>query len=417
MVQYQKHILTREVGKTKKIRQLLPRLLVLLVLACLMALPVHAADYDTVLDKLERLQTLAEAYAAESAEELDPVHLTLSYTRVGEYNAAIWQLTAGARDPLFEQYVAAHDPEVGELQGVGTVTLPNGQNIDFGHLLAATELVYTGIPITGSWGGDCMQLAAAYRGQASDVEGYKALMSETFNIPGGGAASVFGDEDLLADMDAVVLGSRIVEGVHLATQMREYYSYIDNYERAYNFIGLSFGTIDTGKQSEFRQEVYNTLVGDTGMQLLLYINGMWQQDGWQMAPDAQPALQAASELLADCVSGLVNGETIYMDVEVRMVTLAPEALIDALNTLGENDAAMAAQGALTSSEDPTAGGSRVDAAAAQLRSGFNAGLFRAILLVVAGASLVGMTVFLVLFAVERERRPHSHPRPTQYGDY
>ena len=38
------------------------------------------------------------------------------------------------------------------------------------------NLVYNGIPITGSWGGDCMQLAKAYYGQASDEAGYADVM-------------------------------------------------------------------------------------------------------------------------------------------------------------------------------------------------------------------------------------------------
>lgn len=405
--------MTPEVGITKTVKQLLA-LGAGLALACVLAPLAHAIDYDTVLDQLGQLQTLADTYAGETGGDLDPIHLTLSYTRVGEYNAAVWQLTAGIRDPGFEQYVMQQAPELGSLQGLGSVTLPDGQNIDFGHLLAATELVYTGIPITGSWGGDCMQLAKAYQGQASDVRGYRELMSGTFNIPDNGAVGCFGDEDLRADMDAVILGSRIGADTRLADLMRDYYTYLTDYDRVYNFVGLSFGTIDTGKQSPFRQEVYNTLVGDTGMQLLLYINGMWQDDGWQLAPEAQPALQAACELLADYLAATVNNEMVHTTEEVRMVTLAPDALIDALNTLGEDAAAQAAQGALTSSE-PLPSGGGVDAAAQQLRSGFNAKLFRAILLVVGGVALIGTVVFFVLFAVETERRPRRrHP---EYGDY
>ncbi len=396
-----------EVGETKTAKQLWA-LMCGLALVCVLALPAHAADYETLLGYIDRLQTVAEEYAAQNGGEMDPIHLALSYTRVGEYNTAIWQLTAGTRDPEFEQYVAQQAPEVLDLQGVRSVTLPGGQNIDFGHLLAATELVYTGVPITGSWGGDCMQLAQSCLGQASDAAGYRDLMAATFNIPDDGTLSSFGDEDLRADMDAVVLGSRIGEGTRLADLMRDYYAYLTDYDRAYNFIGLSFGTTDTGRQSTFRQTVYDTLVSDTGMQLLLYINGLWQQDGWQLDPAAQPALQAASELLADYLIGAVNGETVYTAEEVRMLTLAPEALIDALNTLGESDAAQAAQGALTSADTTTGSTSRVDSVAEALRGGFDIRFFRALLLVLAGAAIVGMAVFFILFAVEQERSAHRH---------
>ena len=142
-----------------------------LVLCLLFLTAPHtfADDYDTVLDRLGRLQALANTYVETEDTEADPIVLTLSYTRTGDYNTQMWQLTAGARDATFENYVNANDSDLQALQGMNTVTLPGGQNIDFGHLLASMNLVYNGIPITGSWGGDCMQLAQKYYGQAQDA--------------------------------------------------------------------------------------------------------------------------------------------------------------------------------------------------------------------------------------------------------
>ena len=78
--------------------RLLAMLFVLLGLFCAAALPAHAEDYDTVLDRLSRLQALAREYSASQADTPDPIELTLAYTRTGEYNTTIWQLTAGVRD-------------------------------------------------------------------------------------------------------------------------------------------------------------------------------------------------------------------------------------------------------------------------------------------------------------------------------
>ena len=125
-----------------------------------------------MLDRLGRLQALANSYVETEDSSADPIVLTLSYTRTGDYNTQMWQLTAGVRDAAFENYVNTNDSDLQSLQGMSTVTLPGGQNIDFGHLLASMNLVYNGIPIAGSWGGDCMQLAKAYYGQASDEAGY-----------------------------------------------------------------------------------------------------------------------------------------------------------------------------------------------------------------------------------------------------
>ena len=78
----------------------LPGLLaVFAMLAVFVTLPAHAEDYDTVLDGLGRLQSLAESYAAESGD--DPIELTLSYTRGGTYTSKIWSMVGGARDADF----------------------------------------------------------------------------------------------------------------------------------------------------------------------------------------------------------------------------------------------------------------------------------------------------------------------------
>lgn len=180
---------------TNSIANRMPRLLamlfVLLGLFCAAALPAHAEDYDTVLDRLSRLQALAREYSANQTDTPDPIELTLAYTRTGEYNTTIWQLTAGVRDAGFESCVNSSDPELASLQNMNTVVLPNGESIDFGHLLASMNLVYNGIPITGSWGGDCEELARQYYGQAGDAAGYAEAMRASFNMDDDGTLSRF----------------------------------------------------------------------------------------------------------------------------------------------------------------------------------------------------------------------------------
>ena len=254
-----------------------------------LALPLSAkaADYDTTLSRLDELQTLAESYIAEQNNGADPMLLTLSYTRGGGYNDSIWQLTAGAKDSDFESYVRDRDESLGELVGMGSITLGNGDTVDFGHLLASINLVYNGVPITGSWGGDCMELARAYQGQASDAEGYASLMSASFNLPDDGSNSYFGSDDLRADLDSVNIGAELSADTRLADAIRSYYDGMTEYDRAYRFIANTFGTVNTGDKA-FRERVYTTLTGDTGMQLLLYTEGMWTlEGGWQVSPDSE----------------------------------------------------------------------------------------------------------------------------------
>lgn len=333
----------------------------------------------------------------------------LAYTRAGIYNDSLWQMTAGTKDPDFEAYVLENNSELGELVGITTQTLPNGETIDFGHLLASINLVYRGLPVTGSWGGDCMELAQQYSGQASDAAGYVTLMQETFGAESD--SSMFGADDLRADLDSVVLGSQLTTDTNLADLMRTYYADLSDYDRAYQFIALSFGSVNTGNAEEFRQKVYDTLVGDTGMQLLLFTKGMWSSDGWTLKSEYEPALQGAAYVFADHLASAVNGETVKSDNNTLKI-MSGQSLADALNALGESDAANAALSALDSAAGTVSGSTgavsgALDEATANLRSGFDAQAFQLVLLVIAAAALFGVILFLALtFQQLRPRRRH-----------
>lgn len=112
-----------------------------------MPTPALAADdFDTTLNQLSELQSLAESYADKQGDDTDPIELMLAYTRMGAYNDTVWQLTAGSKDPDFETYVLDQNGDLADLMGMGNISLPNGQSIDFGHLLASINLVYRGCP-------------------------------------------------------------------------------------------------------------------------------------------------------------------------------------------------------------------------------------------------------------------------------
>lgn len=367
------------------------------------ALPARAETYEDTVAQLQQLQALAGSYAAQGGTDQNIIDLTLSYTRGSSYNNAMWQLVAGAQDADFVAYVKQQAPELENLPYVGTVALPNGQDIDFSHLLASMQLVYRGMPVAGGWGGDSMQLARTVQGQAADADGYMALLQGSFNSEG---ESVFGGADLRADMDAVILGAQLAEGSDLAGLLRSYYTAdLNDYDRAYQFIALSFGSVDAGDQAAFRDAVYGTLTEDTGMQLLLYLNGMWQKQPWQVQPDAEPVLRATCDLLADHLAGAVNSEHVKSDNSTRMTTLAGAALVDALGALGDADAANAAAAALDDvAEGPSTVDGKVDGVIATLRSGFNVKLFRAIMMILAGFAGVGLAACAALTVRDLRRQ-------------
>lgn len=378
-----------------------------LIAALLLILLAPAAraegSYDEALDRLDRLQQLAERYVEERSAESDPIVLTLAYTRVGEYNSDIWMMTAGVRDSAFEAFVAENDSDCINLQGMGSVTLPNGQAIDFSHLLASMNLVYNGMPITGSWGGDCMQLVLDSQGQAADADGYYSLMQQTFNMDDDGTYSRFGNQDLRADLDSVVVGSQLTQSTSIAALLRDYYDDLDDYSRVYQFIALSFGTTDTADTASLRETVYSTLVNDTGMQLLLYINGMWTTAGWQLDGEYEAAMRGACSVFADYLAATVNGERVKSDSGTRMMTIAAQALADTLSALGDSDAADAALAAHSDDDTSSAAASSdtLTAATETLKGSFNVRIFQIILLALGALCIIGILV--CLFNILRRR--------------
>lgn len=383
----------------------LPRLLWLLgfVLAlCFWAAPrAAAAEYDDTLDRLGRLQDLAESYAAE--HEGDPILLTLSYTRTGSYNTAIWQLTAGARDSEFEAYVNENDAGLAALQDMTTLTLPTGETTDFGHMLASMNLVYNGLPITGSWGGDCMELAKSFHGQADDAAGYAGLMQSAFNT-GDSSSSVFSAEDLRADLDSVVVGSQLTRDSDIADTLRSYYDGLTEYDRAYQFIALSFGTVNTS-DSGFSDVVYNAIVQDTGMQLLFYMNDMWTGSGWTIDESYAPAVRGATDLLAGYLAGAVNGDRVKSESNNRLVAMGSQALADALNALGDSEAASAALAAAQTGASSTVSSTEavLSEATQTLQSSFNVKIFELFLLIVAAIAVFFLIMSCVLFVSHRRK--------------
>lgn len=387
--------------------RLLAMLFLLLGLFCAAALPAHAEDdYNTTLDRLSRLQALAREFSSSRDDAPDPIVLTLSYTRTGDYNTTIWQLTAGVRDTEFESYVSSSDAELASLQSLHTVTLPTGEKIDFGHLLASMNLVYNGIPITGSWGGDCQQLAQQYYGQAQDAAGYAAAMRATFNMDDDGTLSKFGDQDLRADMDSVIVGSKVTQDTDLADALRSYYENLTEYDRAKEFISLSFGTQDTSNRS-FADAVYRALLDDSGMQLLFYMNGMWSVNGWQIKEDYAPAVRGAADLFAEYLAEAVNHEKVKSETNDRLVAMGGQALSDALAALGDSDAAAAALAAANELADSTqsavsSGSDAISAARDTLQTKFDVKIFQLILLIAAAAAAFMLVFSLAMFVLHRK---------------
>ena len=193
--------------------------------------------------------------------------------------------------------------------------------------------------------------------------------------------------------------------------LRNYYTNLTDYDRCYQFIAMSFGSMNTSDSEAFRNKVYSTMTADAGMQLLLYMNGMWSSSGWQVDADAEPALRGACNELADYLSRAVNGEKVKSASSTLMHTMAGQALVDALNALGDGEAASAAQSALEADSGATISTSSGDAvddalntATEKLKTDFNAQAFELGLLVLGAAALLGMVVCIAMLISHRSKR-------------
>ena len=104
---------------------------------------------------------------------------------------------------------------------------------------------------------------------------------------------------------------------------------------------------------------------------------MWTVKGWQIKDDYAPAVRGATDLFAEYLADAVNHAKIKSETNDRLVAMGGQALADALEALGDTDAA---QAALTAAEEMannaqstvSAGSDVVSAARENLQTNFNA---------------------------------------------
>ena len=107
----------------------------------------------------------------------------------------------------------------------------------------------------------------------------------------------------------------------------------------------------------------------------------------------------------------MNGEKVKSASSTLMHTMAGQALVDALNALGDGEAASAAQSALEADSGATISTSSGDAvddalntATEKLKTDFNAQAFELGLLVLGAAALLGMVMCIAMLISHRSKR-------------
>ena len=167
---------------------------------------------------------------------------------------------------------------------------------------------------------------------------------------------------------------------------------------------LSFGTVDTSASS-FPDTVYDCLLEDTGMQLLFYMNSMWTTSDWTLSESYAPAVRGATNLLAEYLSGCVNGEKVKSETNNRLVAMGGQALADALTALGDSDAASAALEAAQSGVSSTASSTSavISDATQTLQNRFDVKIYQLFLLIIAAVAVFFLILSCALFVSHRRR--------------
>ena len=203
----------------------------------------------------------------------------------------------------------------------------------------------------------------------------------------------------------MVVGSQLTKDSNIADALRSYYTDLTDYDRAYQFISLSFGTVDT-KSDAFGDTVYESMLADSGMQLLLYMNGMWTGSIWTVDESYAPALRGATDLLTEYLTNAVDGETVKSETNDRLVAMGSQALADALNALGDSEAASAAlaAGDQTVSGTTSSTSAVLSDATETLQNHFNVKIFELVLLIVAAVAIFFLIMSCALFVSHRRGR-------------
>lgn len=269
-----------------------------------------------LIQQVEELQQLADAYIQQNQSNAQALDLTINYIRSKRYTDFTWDMILGSVDTAFASYVENQSPHLGQLQQQQLITIKEtGEQLDFVHLIAGIGAAYKGVAVVCTWGGDCIQLAEQIKGSSKSEEECIQALAPYFATKQEND-SLFPQSDWIADLDGVNIGSALTKQSNLAEQLAAYYKQIDEYSRIYRFVQTQFGTVDTGDTASFRATVKDTFFNDSGVQLFLmskeYIT-LDDNKNTVIVPSMQQPLNAVCSLMADTISTLLQGQVVTVD--------------------------------------------------------------------------------------------------------
>ncbi len=281
-------------------------------------------NYDDFMANLKVLEGYADTYAA--AVSRDPGELVLNFIRTGveRYQDDNWTTLAGQEIVGFTSYVAAQDAEKGTTAMclknivIDGFTLPNGNEVDFGHMFGCMNISYVnkGSADLSGWSGDICDLlqysvanlSAINAATDGSVESMAAYIQE--NCFGVDASGAFGWDDFWGDMDAYYLITEYNKKVGSFSYIMESYftDALNDVDRTVYFMNNRFAVEDS--KDAVRKAIYDAYSSDVSIKILESGRGLSSYNTLRQACCYAVADYIYSQAAGRLIEGTVSGDTV-----------------------------------------------------------------------------------------------------------
>ena len=270
-------------------KRILPVILTLAIAAgMIVAVPSSAAgyvsDYGTFVSELKVLETYADAFVRDVDPNKDPKMLVLNYIRTGveRYTQGLWNVLAGDEVTAFTSYVAEQDAANGTTVEnlrdiiVSDFRLPNGNQVDFGHMFGTLNISYITSSIytadLAGWSGDICDLISYSKkygnvpaGTVDEMAAY--VLEKCFGVD---ADNAFGMDDFYGDLDAFYLMSNYKGTTAKLSELMDAYflESLSDVDRSAYFMNTRFKNMGLYTQADVRGAVLDAYMKNTGLSIL-----------------------------------------------------------------------------------------------------------------------------------------------------
>ena len=230
-------------------------------------------DYATFISYLNVLEGYASDYATANGGDANGLVISFIRTGVKRFSTGTWTLVAGPENTDFTAYVAAQDEANGthasDLKHLGEFALPNGNEVDLGHLFGTIDIAYYAKSQSmadsvvlarfdmGGWAGDVTDLMSVVSvlgvngstddERAADVsQNYLGVDYEVLKSLNSDVKHSFEQSDIYGDLDGYYITTRVFEGGSISQIVEDYFTEsLNDAQRADYFLKNRLGGMVT----------------------------------------------------------------------------------------------------------------------------------------------------------------------------